>query len=110
MHFLKLIPNQRTLRLFAREHGFAETVLDGVERDLDLVANMDFKHPIIGAELFDRDNAFGLESGIDDDHVGTDFHNGAKNDRSRLEVGDGLAPLEHFGKAFGHRGFGYSIH
>jgi hypothetical protein len=35
-------PGSRPLGLFAREARFAEAVLDGIERDLDLVADVDF--------------------------------------------------------------------
>src|SRR5690606_1110070 len=69
LHFLQLVPYQRALGLLAREHGFAETILDRVEGDLDVVADIDLEVTVLVAELLDRDDAFGFQARIHDDHV-----------------------------------------
>src|SRR4029079_15492611 len=51
LRFLELVPPQRTLGFLAREHRLAEAILDGVERDLDLVAYVDFELALLILDL-----------------------------------------------------------
>ena len=92
--FFQLVPHHGALGLLARQHGFAEAVLEGVERDLDGVADGDVDLAGVVTELFDRHDAFGLQAGVDHDDVGADFDDDAADDGARLQLGEiGLALL-----------------
>lgn len=94
---LELIPDERALGLLAREHGLAEAVLDAVERDLDLVADLDADLAVVLAELLDRDDALGLEARIDDDDVVLHVDDDADDDGAGAQLGQGLlTALEQF--------------
>jgi hypothetical protein len=67
--FLEIEPGGQALRLVAREARFSVTVLQGLDRDLHEVADLGLDLAAIAAEFFQRDVAFGLESGVDDDVV-----------------------------------------
>src|SRR5690606_15267849 len=69
--FFPVVPHPGALGLLARQHGLAEAVLERVQRDLDDVADGDVDLAVVVTELFDRHDAFGLQPGVDDDHVGT---------------------------------------
>jgi len=95
----ELVPHHGALGLLARQHGFAEAVLERVQRHLDGVADVDFELAGFVTELFDRDNALGLQAGVDNDDVVADLDHGARNDRARLQLVErGLALFEQFGK------------
>ena len=99
MGVFQLVPDHGALGFLARQHGFAEAVFERVERDLDFVADGDFELARLVAELFDRHDAFGLQAGVDHDHVGADFDDDAGDDGARLELGETwLALFEQFGK------------
>ena len=66
---LELAPAFLAARLVAREHRLAERVLDALEIDLDLVADLDLAAAAGAGELADRDAAFGLRADVDDGHV-----------------------------------------
>src|SRR3546814_9095131 len=61
--------------------------LDAVQRHLDGVAHGHVDLAFVVTELFDRHDAFGLESSVDDDHVGADVDHGAADDGAGLEIG-----------------------
>src|SRR5690606_35770165 len=95
--FLEFVPHHGALGLLARQHGLAEAVLDGVERDLDQVALGDVDLAGVVTELFDGHDALGLEAGVDDDHVGAHLDHGAGDDRAGLQLGEvRLAGFEQF--------------
>src|SRR5690606_24580199 len=95
--FFQLVPHHGALGLLARQHGFAEAVLERVEGDLDDVALGDVDLAGFVTELLDRHDAFGLEAGVDDDHVGAHLDHGAGDDGARLELGQvRLAGFEQF--------------
>src|SRR5690606_26529987 len=101
--FFQLVPDHGALGLLARQHGLAEAVLERVEGDLHFVADFDFKLASLVLELLERDDALGLEAGVDDDHVRADLHHGAGDDAAGLELGQlrfGL--LEQFCKTLSH--------
>jgi len=97
--FFQLVPHHRALGLLARQDGFAEAVLDGVEGDLDDVAFGDVDFASVVTELFDRHDAFGLQASVDHHDVAADFNNGTADDGARLQLGQvGLAGFKQFGK------------
>src|ERR1700687_1799477 len=61
---LELAPAFLAARLVARQHGFAERILDTVEKHLDLVADLEFAFAAGPCELAQRHAAFGLEADI----------------------------------------------
>ncbi len=85
--FFQLVPHHRALGFVAGEDGFAEAVFERVQRHLDDVADSDVDLAGVVTELFDRDNALGLEAGIDDDHVGAYIDDDATDDGAGLELG-----------------------
>src|SRR6478736_9927571 len=80
----QFIPHQRALGFFARQARFAEAVFDGIEGDLDLVADLYFQLAPFVLELLDRYNALGFEPGVDHNNVVADLDHNAGNDRARL--------------------------
>src|SRR5690606_16869112 len=85
--FLELVPHHRALGLLARQHGLAKAILDGVQRDLDLVALGDVDLAGVVTGLFDRHDASGLQAGDEHHHVATDLDDGSDDDRARLQLG-----------------------
>ena len=70
--FFQIEPGGKALRLVAREPRLAVAVFERFDRDLDEVAGLGLDLAAIVAEFFERDVAFGLEAGIDDDVVVVD--------------------------------------
>jgi len=95
-------PGTGALRLFTRQSGRAGTVLDGIERNLDLVArgNLDLAGFIL--ELIRRDDCLGLESDADDDHVGRDADDGTVQYLAGADLLAGQTLFEQLGKGFCH--------
>src|SRR5205085_1539469 len=77
---LQPVPSTDALGLLLREARLAEAVFDGLQRDFDLIADGDLDLAILGGEFLDGDDAFGLESGIDDDNVRLNFENPGADD------------------------------
>ena len=65
----ELAPAFFAARLVARQHGFAERVLDPLEIDLDLVADLEFVRAAGAGKFAQRDAAFHLQADVDDRHV-----------------------------------------
>ena len=100
---LEVVPHHGTLGLLTGELGLAEAVFQGVEGNLHLVADLHFQLSALVLELLDRDDAFALEASVDHDDVVADFHNDTRDDRARLQLGDGLLALfKQLGKTFSH--------
>ena len=97
--------DHRALGLLARQHGFAEAVLDAVEGDLHFVADGDVDLAAVVTELFDRHDAFGLQAGVDHHDVGADVHDAPHDDRAGLDFLAGQALFEQFRKTLGHEYF-----
>src|SRR5262249_58095015 len=58
---LQLAPALLAARLVARQHGFAERILDAVEEHLDLVADLELAFTSGAGKLAQRDAALGLQ-------------------------------------------------
>ena len=99
---LQLLPGAGALGLLAGQPGFTEAVLDGVQGHVDLVADVHFQLALFVVELFDGDDALGLEAGVDHDHVRADIDHGSGNDGTRLHLLVGKTLFEQFSKAFAH--------
>ena len=100
--FFEFVPHHRALGFLTRQHGFTESIFQRVEGDFHFIANTNVDLAIVVSELLDRHNAFGLQAGVDDHHVGTDFDDDTKNDGAGLELGELFALLEQFSKTFSH--------
>src|SRR6476469_8206431 len=72
----ELAPAFLAARLVARQHGFAERILDAVEENLDGVADLDFVAPARPCKLTQRNAALGLQPDIDDRKVLLDADHG----------------------------------
>ncbi|MET3786711.1 hypothetical protein ABIC24_004338 [Methylobacterium radiotolerans] len=66
---LELDPALLAARLVARDDGLAERVLDPVDVDLDLVADLQLALAAGTGEFLERDTAFRLGADVDDGHV-----------------------------------------
>src|SRR4029079_12472126 len=66
----EFVPDHGALGFLARQDGLAEAVFQVFQRDLDGVADLDVDLAGVVVELFDRDDALGLQAGVDDDDVG----------------------------------------
>ena len=98
----ELVPCVMALGLLTRQTGGTESVFDGIQRDLDLVAHRTFDVAIHVGELNLGDHAFGLEARIDDDVVILDRDDSADNNGARLEIGVVEALFKELGEAFRH--------
>ena len=76
----ELDPALLAARLVARDDRLAERVLDALEIDLDLVADLDAAFAARAREFLERDAAFGLEADIDDGEILLDRDDGALDD------------------------------
>ena len=83
---LELQPGGHALGLLARQTGFTRTVLDGVQRHFHFVASLALDLATLVLELVDRDDRLGLESGIDDHHVGADPDDDTGQDGASLDL------------------------
>src|SRR5215471_9077450 len=100
---LELAPALLAARLVARQHGFAERILDPLEIDLDGVANFQLGLASGASELADRDAALGLEADVDDGHVFFDCHDGALDDGPFVQIPLSERLFEHRGEVFARR-------
>jgi hypothetical protein len=66
---LELDPALLAARLVARDDCFAERVLDPVDVDLDLVADLQLAFPAGASEFLECDTAFRLGADVDNGHV-----------------------------------------
>ena len=71
-------PGARALGLLARQARLAGAVLDGVERDFDLIAGLDLDLAAFVLELLERNDGLGLEADVDDDDVVGDVDDRAR--------------------------------
>ena len=77
---LELVPGGLAAGAVARQHRFAMGVLDAVDIDLDLVADLQFGLLAGRGELAQRHAAFGLQADVDDGEVVLDRGDDALDD------------------------------
>ena len=104
---LELAPAFLAARLVAREHRFAERVLDALQIDLDLVADLDLAAAAGAGEFAHRNAAFGLRADVDERHVLLDADDDAFDDGAFLRTALAERLIEHCGEIFA-RGRGSS--
>src|SRR5882672_2471111 len=92
---LELAPAFLAARLVARQHGFAERILDSVEEHLDFVANLEFAFAAGSCELAQRHAAFGLQADVDDGHVLFNCNYLALDDGAFLQIAAGEGLVQH---------------
>ena len=68
----EVVPGLEALGLVARQPGLAVAVLERLDGDGDEVAGLDLDFAAVVLEFLDRDEALGLQSGVDDDEVVVD--------------------------------------
>src|SRR6202171_2389593 len=95
---LELAPAFLAARLVARQHGFAERILDAVEKHLDLVADLEIAFAAGSCEFPQRHAAFGLQADVDDGHVLFNRNHRALDDGAFLQIAAGKGLVEHGGK------------
>ena len=83
---LELAPALLAARLVARQHGFAERILDPLEIDFDGVADLEVVLAARAVELAQRHAALGLEAHIDDGEVLLDADHGALDHGTFLQI------------------------
>ena len=105
---LELAPAFLAARLVARQHGFAERILDAVEKHLDLVADLEFAFAAGSCEFPQRHAAFGLQADVDDGHVLFDRNDDALDDGAFLQIAAGEGLVEHRGEIVAGRIIGSS--
>src|SRR6202034_3943203 len=85
----ELAPAFLAARLVARQHGFAERILDPLEINLDGVADFDLVVAARTCEFAQRHAPFGLQADVDDGHVLLDRNNDALDDGAFLQIAAG---------------------
>ena len=91
---LELDPAFLAARLVAREDGLAERVLDALDIDLDLVADVDRLIAAGAGELLQGDAALCLGADVDDRDVLLDRDHGSLDDGALLDLGVAEGLLE----------------
>src|SRR5574340_864935 len=99
-HF-EVVPCSEALGLFALQLGLAIAVLQRLDRDGDEVARLDFELTLGIEEFLDRDQTFGLQSGIHDHHVVVDTHDLCGNQFAGAHFLARQAFFEHCGETIG---------
>ena len=108
---LELAPAFLAARLVARENRLAERVLDALEIDLDLVADLELAAAAGAGKFADRNAAFGLRADVDQRHVLLDPDDNAFDDGAFLQTTLAERLIEHCGEIFARgRGSGSSSH
>ena len=79
-------PGAGALGFLARQAGFAIAVFDGIQGDFDFIAGGDFQFTLLVAELFDRNDGFGLQAHAHDDHVVAYADDPAGEDHARADA------------------------
>ena len=97
---LEIVPGGDALGLLARQTGFAETVFQCIDCDVNEVTDADFEFTAIIVELIDGNVALGLQAGVDDNEVLIDAHDFSGDDFTGAHFLQGKAFLEKSGKAF----------
>ena len=79
-------------RLFARQHGLAESVLDALDIDFNFVADVEGAVLRLGAEFLERDATFDLQADVDDRHILFNGGDGALGNITfrQILIGDGF--------------------
>ena len=95
-------PGAGALRFLARQPRLARTVLDGIQRHLDLLADDDFHFPVFVPELFRRNHRLGLQPDADDHDIRIDVDDDAGKDLARPDLLARKALLKKLLKGFGH--------
>jgi hypothetical protein len=95
---LELAPALLAARLVARQHGFAERILDAIEEHLDLVADLEITFTAGSCELAQRHAAFGLQADVDDGHVLFNCNYLALDDGAFLQIAAGKGLIKHRGE------------
>ena len=85
---LDLVPDLHLLGLLAREDDVAFAILGALEQHVDDVARLHRDLAGLVDELFDGDDAFGLEADVDDDFGRRDFDDGALDDFAFRDVAE----------------------
>jgi hypothetical protein len=88
---LEASPGLGSLGLVPRQLGRTEAVFDGIECDLDLIADIDLDITVFVAELIDGDDGLGLEPGVDRDVLVADVHHGSHDDGAGAHLRRGEA-------------------
>ena len=100
------VPGGDALGALAREAGFAKTVLQLFDGDLDEIADDDFDFARVAQELSAIDVAFGFEPGVDDHEILIDAHDLRGDDLALAHFLAREAGLKKLGKTFLHSGGG----
>lgn len=95
-------PALGALGFFAGQLGFTEAVFHRVQRDVNFVTYLDGQLALFVIELLDRDDALGLQAGVDSDPVTVDVDHDTGDDRTGLHVQGLQAFFKKFCKAFAH--------
>lgn len=97
---LQLQPGRQTLGAVARQDGVAVAVLQRIDRHRDEVAGLNFEFALVVEELFQGNQRFGLQAGVDDHEVVVDAHDFCADDLAGLHVLALEAFCEQVGEVF----------
>jgi len=98
---LQADPRGEPLGAVARQPGLAVAVFERLDRHRHEVAGLHVELAAIVVELLDRDEALGLQSGVDDDEVVVDAHHLGGDDLALAHLLARQGFLEQLGEAFG---------
>ena len=99
----ELDPALLAARLVARDDGLAERILDALQIDLDLFADLRGGIAAIAGEFLEGDAAFGLQTDVDDGDVLFNRDHAALDDGTFESLVIAIAFVEQGGKIFARR-------
>ena len=102
----ELVPRGLAASAVARQHRLAVHVLDTIDIDLDLVADLELGLLTGCGELAQRHAAFGLEADVDHGQVVLDSRHRAEDDAALEAVGAAEIGVEHAREIVAGRGLG----
>ena len=99
---LQLDPGLLAAGLLTGQAGGAETVFDGLEGNLNFVADLQGALAIVVEELADGNHALGLEAGVDGNPVLVDIDDDAGDNGARRHLDGFQALFKEFCETFAH--------
>ena len=84
--FFEREPACEALCLVTREDGVTETIFERLDGNGDEVTNIDFELTIVIFEFFDRDERFGLQSGVNDHEIMVKANDFSRDDLTRAHI------------------------
>jgi len=95
-------PDAGALGFFTGQPGFSGAVFKRVQGDFDFIAHFHIEHTFLVVKLFERNQPFRLQAGVDHHPIRADGDHKALDDGARLHLLVSQALFKQFGETFTH--------